>query len=431
MPIASSLVERFAALFTGYQKFYGTYEVKGVEEGGKVKGRAKTIQAPPTVELYAKHLEGIAGLGIIMLREDDTVCFGAIDYDVRTMDHIKAEAMLRAQKLPLLLCRSKSGGGHFYCFTTEPVPAEQMRERLEEWKALLGMSAKTEVFPKQSSRFSEDDIGSWINLPYFDADNTVRYAILDGKAVGLAQFLDAAEACRVSPETIATPTIAANAESLFVEGPPCLVMLEKMGGFPEGTRNDGMTAVAVYLKKRFPDDWKQRIDEYNQVMAKLPSSEIQNIVKTHTRKDYPYRCSTAPINAYCQRRRCRAQPFGVGEVALDVGTLEITGITKYVSPDKEDAQWAMDINGKRVMMSTADLYSKERFNHITLNAINRIAIHGSPAKWHQHIDKMLTEADVVELPAEASTTGNLWTWIDRFCLDQVSAQDIEIGRAHV
>lgn len=34
-------------------------------------------------------------------------------------------------------------------------------------------------------------------------------------------------------------------------------------GFVEGHRNNTLTEIAVYLKKRFPDDWGKKLGDYN------------------------------------------------------------------------------------------------------------------------------------------------------------------------
>lgn len=219
MEITPDVARRFASLFAGYSKAYGTFVIRGTAADGKAIGKAQTLRGAPTEKIYQLHLEGDGGgLGVIMLREDNTVFFGAIDYDNKTMDHKKAEERIRELKLPLVLCRSKSGGGHFYCFTSEPVPAAIMRARLEEWTAMLGMSDTTEAFPKQAERYNESDIGNWINLPYFNANATNRYAFRDGREIGLLEFLDYAESLRQSAEMMGHSSGPSNEETLFFRG---------------------------------------------------------------------------------------------------------------------------------------------------------------------------------------------------------------------
>ena len=74
------------------------------------------------------------------------------------------------------------------CFTSEPVSAERMRDKLTEIKTLLGYGG-SEVFPKQIQLKSQDDTGNFLNLPYFNGDDTTRYAFKqDGSAATLEEF---------------------------------------------------------------------------------------------------------------------------------------------------------------------------------------------------------------------------------------------------
>ncbi|HEV8176936.1 MAG TPA: hypothetical protein VGP44_04540 [Gemmatimonadales bacterium] len=417
------LVARFMALFEGYQLYHGTYVIKGAEDSGKIKGKAQTVRGAATPALYRDHLEGKgAGLGIVLLRADDTVRFGAIDYDSPTMNHAQAEAAVTKLKLPLVLCRSKSGGGHFYCFTSEPVPAPLMRERLEEWKALLGMAARTEVFPKQSHRVTPEDIGSWINLPYFHAAQTLRYAVRNGQAIELTEFLDYAEANQQSEAQLHE---SAEGPTLFADGPPCLQHLERLGAFPEGTGNLGTTAIMVYLRRRYGDNWKQYVDEYNAALGKRGSEELQQIVRSNSKKEYSYQCKQPPINEYCQRAKCRRQLYGVSSDGTKGNQVELSCITRYDSGSGDDPMWGLEVNGKRVMVTNDQLYAKELFNKACLGQVNEIPVHSSPGLWLIELRKLIAKADIVQLPEDASVTGQLWEWVESFCLDQVSASTIE------
>ena len=54
--------------------------------------------------------------------------------------------------------------------------AVDMVNKLNEYAAHLGYGG-AEIFPKQISRANDRDRGTWINLCYWDGDNTERYAI--------------------------------------------------------------------------------------------------------------------------------------------------------------------------------------------------------------------------------------------------------------
>ncbi len=426
MDLSPNDVKRFAALFSGYQKAYGTYQIRNLAADGKAIGKAQTLRGEPTESIYRAHLEGAgSGLGIIMLREDNTVYFGAIDYDVKTMDHVKAEAKIRALELPLILCRSKSGGGHFYCFTKEPVAAGDMRDRLSEWTALLGMSDSTEVFPKQTTRVNENDIGNWINIPYFEWEQTNRYAIHNGKIQTLLQFLDVAEGKLQTGISLDAAAVDPNTK-LFEEGPPCLQTLESQGGFVVGTKKEGMFNVAVYLRKRFPDDWHRRVDAYNNAMAQLQSDEVQGIIKQVNKKAYSYKCKQAPINSVCNRRLCRTRMYGVGATDdIESRGYAIGALTRYESSNGDEPLFAMEVNGRRVLVTTPQLYSRDEFNRACISQANVIAVHMTPQRWLTFLNQLLPTADIVPLPEDASPLGQLWQHIQMFLTEGVVATERE------
>jgi hypothetical protein len=199
---------RFLALFSGFEHAYGTYEAKKAGDSGKVNGRALTVRGKLPLERMQGHLNGDGiGVGIVTLREDNTCCFGVIDVDIQGAVKLREdlpvlEKRIKALKLPLVLCRSKSGGAHLYLFMSEPVSAVLMREKLNEWAAALGYKG-CETFPKQYCRVDkEEDVGNWINLPYYKARATMRYALLDGRGIHFGEFLDLAESKRVSIEDL-------------------------------------------------------------------------------------------------------------------------------------------------------------------------------------------------------------------------------------
>ncbi len=422
--VAGGVVLRFASLFTGYTKAYGVFKLAAPTAAGeKVKGRASTVRGEPVLDLYRDHLQGTGhGLGIIMLREDDTVLFGAIDLDIRDMDHAVWEKKIKAKGMPLVLCRSKSGGGHFYLFLEAPAPAQLVRHRLSEYAAMLGMAHTVEIFPKQSSRANENDVGSWINLPWQHASQTNRYMVEDGKASTLERFLDVAEASKVPVANLSEPVSEVLAGTIFKDGPPCLQAWEAQGGFPEGGKRNGMVSVGVYLQKAHPDDWEQRLPAANAAMAGLRAEEITGIGKSLTRKKYQYLCNQVPINSVCQKGLCRKRLYGVGGDLPDSGhaTVEIEEITKYEAP-YDDPLWVIVLNGKRVQLTNEQLYSVDLFNQRCLAVANIIPANVTGAKWRAYLGALVARADIVPSPEDAGQWGQVWAWTRSFCTQNVVA----------
>ena len=82
---------------------------------------------------------------------------------------------IRKLKLPLVHCKSKSGGAHIFLFMKNTIASKTMKNKLSAIAALLGQS-KSEIFPKQSGIQPEKgDVGNFLNLPYYHARKTVRF----------------------------------------------------------------------------------------------------------------------------------------------------------------------------------------------------------------------------------------------------------------
>ena len=247
--------ERFARLFRGYTARYGRYDMEGgATPETKIAGKAKTVDRPITIQDYADHVAGKVGIGVIPLQGEPKapgfVNFAAIDIDVykaetqaaRNLTH--ADVALTLLETPLIVTKSKSGGIHVWLFSEAGVSAKAATAYLQMKAAELGV-AGTEVFPKQNERHSDEDVGNWINLPYFgDTRQAViphkSGSVVDFKSPTLEEFLDIAEATskEVTDEWLEAHTkaptnqrVTGDAKPRWLDGPPCLQAL--VAGFPE------------------------------------------------------------------------------------------------------------------------------------------------------------------------------------------------------
>ena len=238
-------VRRFMNLFQGYESAHGQYRVQKQELDGKVSGRAVTVSEPATEENFRSHLNGGDYiLGIIMLKSDNSCNFGVIDIDIRgdvKLNETLESLEKKIRKTPLVLCRSKSGGAHLYLFCNPSISAVDMVAKLNEFAAQLGYGG-SEIFPKQTSRANELDRGNWINLCYWDGDDTERYAIHKGKRLTLNEFVDFAESKRTNYDKL--EQLKPQLLDHFSDGPPCLQHIITMG-FPEGSSNISLFNVGV------------------------------------------------------------------------------------------------------------------------------------------------------------------------------------------
>lgn len=419
-----SLIQSFAGLFQGYEKAHGKHHLLGEDEDGKIKGKAQTFAHGATLDDFKAHLSGTGdSLGIIPLRDDNTCLWGAIDIDIRgpqkmrhTLEEI--EKMVEDKALPLVVCRSKSGGAHLYLFCTEPVQATLLTTRLSNFSAVLGYGG-CEIFPKQVKRVNEFDRGNWINLCYYDAAKTERYAIEGGLPLALEDFIEKAISRKVSARTLKELKVLT--QGLFLDGPPCLQHLS-ITGFEEGGRNNAMINIGVYLRQKYPDTWQDELMKFNYEHIKPPlsNSEVSTVIKSLSRKEYNYTCSQPPICNHCDKKLCRKREFGVTALASDNENFPIESLTKFHS--KGSYRWYAQCNGERVQLTTEELLQPSLLRRVFMERFNQV-INTKNDAWYKRLKDLMESVDSVEDPEDASELGQMDVLIESFIHESAKAWD--------
>ena len=392
------MIERFKKIFEGLNVAYGqTIKTNEISEKGKHKTKSFTVKKVPTDDLWQAHLDGSdPALGIIPIREDSTCTWGCIDWDTYPLDHKKISLDLKSKQFPLTVFRSKSGGAHLFLFTSEPVSAELMRKKLKSMAADLGLS-KAEIFPKQISiKIERGDFGSFLNLPYHNIKNTVRYAHdLNGNPLlELNDFFDHYEKIKLTLKELNQFEIVAKKEDDDFKGmPPCLVTLLGLKVF-EGQRNDAMYNVGVYLKKRYPDEstWRNKMDSYNNkyFVPPMGSSELETTKDSVCRKDYRYKCKEQPIEPYCDSKICSTKEFGVGD---DTPAVTISSIRKY---DSDPPVYFCEIDGSTVEVDSKTLHEPDAFSVACLEQIGTPLMPTSKLMWRKMLIKLLENIELTD-----------------------------------
>jgi len=154
-----SLEEQFAQKFAGLRHAYSVFTPSSeTREDGKAKGTNVTISKTLTKEqlkdLWRQHLDGKQSIGIVAIDENNSCVWGAIDIDEYPLDLKGLAKKLKKFKLPLVVCRSKSGGAHLFLFVFDPVPAYLMQKKLRQVAASIGFGT-AEIFPKQTKLLLE------------------------------------------------------------------------------------------------------------------------------------------------------------------------------------------------------------------------------------------------------------------------------------
>ena len=416
-------ITRFKAIFSGLDVAYGTYKIEKSRGDGKQTGKGVVIRQPPTDDLWKKHLEGVEpSLGIIPIRADNTCIWGCIDIDQYPLDHKGLVEKVRRLKLPLVVCRSKSSGAHCFLFMRQPISAADMQSTLKAMAALLGEAGR-EIFPKQSEILVDrGDTGNFLNLPYFAGDEGMRYAIKDdGTAASLEEFYQLYDS-HVQGE-IPNVSPPPKPDQPIPDGPPCLQALCAQG-FPEGTRNNGLFNIGIYLKKAHPHDWDAKLMEHNNKYFHPPlgMAELQVIVKQLNKKDYLYKCKDQPLNSFCNSGLCRTRKHGIGANGPDSPAL--SSLSKYNS---EPPLWFLDVNGRRLELDTDSLYNQNLFQKACIDKINVLPPTLRKQDWEQVLNSLLREMveteQIQEAPEDTSFTGRFFDLLEDFTTHLQQAMD--------
>jgi len=127
------MIDKFKNIFEGLTIAYGQYQKGDKDENGKQKGKAFIVRQQVTRELFENHIKGVGpALGIIPITEKNNCKWGCIDIDEYNLDHKSLISNIRKLDLPLVVCRSKSGGAHVFLFAKEYVSASLMQNTLKK-----------------------------------------------------------------------------------------------------------------------------------------------------------------------------------------------------------------------------------------------------------------------------------------------------------
>lgn len=438
--------KKFQELFDGLNRVRGSYkiDVDRTHEKDKVIGAAKTVKEPLQEHHWIDHLQGREGLGIVPIRDDQCCVFAALDIDEYDLDLQFLNEEVNKLKLPFVTCRTKSGGAHLYVFFQEPMRADLVRERLHLMATALGYPA-VEIFPKQKE-LKPGDVGNWINLPYFNANGpTNRYALnKEGKAIpNLDLFVAYADSQKVSKEHFMEMKIK-TFEKPFMDGPPCLQRLATQAdGFPAGTRNNSLFNIGVYLRLKYIDDWKDKLEEFNFQFMKPPlkSTEVQQTLRSLEKDKYFYKCNDAPICHVCSRDACLGRKFGVGngdenggaELESMLGTLQKTyALDMYGDVITDDPPlWFMDVDGIQITFRTQELFSQDKFITKLAEVLCKFPAKVRPQRWQTILKEKIESAELIEVPPETGTYGHIYSALKDFCTIHGGAEtreEIDAGK---
>ena len=259
------MIDEFIKLFSGLKENFGKADMSKAEfdkERNKIKPHYVWAHESVTPFHYKQHLDGNLSIGIQPCTKEGKVSFGCIDVDPKNYKEFNIPILLsyiEKYKLPLIPCRSKSGGLHLYLFLKELIDAQTMRDSLASLLLPLELKRTTEIYPKQVELEPDEHgnlAGNFINLPYQKEKETTRYALdKDNEPLSLEQFIKIAKESQLNPEELEKLIARCEEEVLkggdpeFEDGPCCLQRLSKTK-LGDG-RDRFMYNYMVFAKKKY------------------------------------------------------------------------------------------------------------------------------------------------------------------------------------
>lgn len=401
----SGLVQDFANLFAGNLRSYGEWD--------PASGNMVTHKGEVSIEAYRAHIEGEKGLGVVPITDGDTCIFGAIDIDKHDspedIDFKAIQSKIVEYRLPLVMCRTKRGGAHLYVFGAEYLPAKQVQRILASWRDMLKIPYKTEIFPKQDSLMTssgEKALGNWINLCYFDAQDTKRYAFDENcDPMSFELFVQLAQSKRITAAELAEFT-----QREHLEAPPCVQKMIHMG-VESGARNEAMYNVVIYLKRARPETFFDDALALNRTMFDKPlgPAEAKKVIRSASRRDYLYKCSEEPCKSLCDRKVCVGREFGISmDEMKDLDAHDsLPQFTELIEYKSDPPRWGIHVNGRlisnipTIVLRDPNAMGTLIFEQLKIN-IPKI----SQESWRKRIlDPLVPGLRVIEVPKEASASG--------------------------
>ena len=448
MPSEDDNAARIMALFSGNEDFCGTHGPPDWDEEKdkwSIQRTARTLADRTTIAHWQQHLVGARPLGVAPTRRDSSCLWGSIDVDDYEVDAMAVCSKVASAKLPLIACRSKSGGLHLFLFLSAPEPARAAQTALRDAAAVLGLS-ESEIYPKQAElRTERGDQPNWMVMPYFGALGPPGAGTMGGKLreqwgvkpgggeMTLSEFLRTAEGARCALKDIKPPrprrasqTNGSTAATPFADGPPCLQHLAATG-IPRGGQNNALIMMGIYYKKAYPDEWRTKLTEANATFLNPPGSEegLKSAIASLEKRDYNYTCKKEPMVGHCNVAICRGREHGVGEEGQHP---LITSISRY---DTDPPLWFVDVEGHRVVATTEQLQNYPLFHRLCMERASRVYAAMRQADWLQVLRDAMTGMTPIPAPPDVGEGGRFLEMLTEFLTNRTRAQrkeDLLSGR---
>jgi hypothetical protein len=239
----------------------------------------------------------------------------------------------------------------------------------------------------------------------------------DGEAASIDAFFELYE--RYKQQDISTIEIK-RPESEFDDGPPCIESLtqDKL----EDGRDRVIYQYIIYAKRKWPENWQDKIFEFNYKHFKTPLDQkiITAKIKNNEKNDFHYKCNEEPMCNVCDKKLCKSRKFGIGQ--------EVTfpGLTDLQVVNLEEPYYYMNVDGDRLYLDSAKhlanqtLFQEECIKQLRINPPTL-----KTGDWKKITTILLNGAEITE-PAEGTSTKDILNnYLEDYCVNRIQKDDYE------
>lgn len=382
------IVKEFAKLFDSqFNDFYKFYTKPSGEAAYFRVGRR------PQEEDFQRHLAGGPrdGMTIVPVNREGVCMWGAIDIDAKgdeeAINFIKLQERIKLESLPFVICRSKGGKGcHLYVFFKTWTRAEAIRRALKKVARKLDY-ATAEVFPKQSAIVDEQDTGSGICIPFWHP-NQIMFT--NGKfSADVSHFITEAKSRQCLLADLQRIVEGENSEA-----PPCIIKIMDVAAGNKVQRDTTLFHIGVYLKKKYADDWKIKLHDWNSHHNNPPLEfkVVDGMAKKLARTEYKYRCAEEPMCSYCDAADCKQRKFGISiEEHEEQQMLQMPEFSSLNKHEGDVVMWELEIVGTEevLVLTTEQLLNWSAVRSRAMEVLNRMLPRIKAQTWEVKLGKLL------------------------------------------
>jgi hypothetical protein len=397
-------------ILSHYSRAYNVRWQTGAQDAkGKAVSSYKCVRNALPDNLFIEHFQGKTPIGVQPILDDGESCqWGCIDIDSYGDPSLVANVRKMAELfgIPAFIEASKSGGAHVYLILDRPTKIAPFRKALKKLAVWMGYP-KAEIRPAQDRlSFAEGDLGSFIILPGFGIGVETAKELLEGCIVPLQDFNKITQ------------------EGDYIDGPPCLFPLERVfesSGNWEN-RNMYLYQLAIFMKYKYPTDWRDKIGEYNdtRVEPKLPAKEISAMLdQIERQKNSHYQCNKAPFDSVCNKGACQQRKFGIAAKEGLSSILSAEGITVL---DTDPPVWFVNMShptsgeAVRVKLNTDQLQNVLKFKKRCMEVLKIVPVLPRQQDWEAVVSGLLQNAEVIPVPFDMTEHARILESLWKFCL---------------